>query len=102
MMHDSELLKMAAKAIGVNIAQGPRIAIGGKIWNPLTDDGDAFHLAAKLRMRVDFESLHAGSVWGQFIDDWIYGYSNDGMVEEIGEKTRRAIVIAAAEIGKTK
>ena len=67
-------------------------------WNPLTNDGDALRLAVKLRMSVD-------------CDD--YG-NTVGVFTQAGERTVsiclrdtdpyaaacRAIVIAAAEIGK--
>ena len=98
-MSDRELLELAAKAAGV----GPLSWIepdGTKIvtnvrWNPLTDDGDALRLAVKLRMRVS-----AGQV------DWVGNeYVGEfSTLEEVASDplaaTRRAIVRAAAEIGK--
>lgn len=64
-------------------------------WNPLTDDGDALRLAVRLEFEVSL---------GQF---GTIVYLKHGKVEEIGAAgcdamslCRRAIVHAAAEIGK--
>jgi hypothetical protein len=50
-MTDRELLKLAAKAAGYNMAKVldgyPMYMEGYGIWNPLTDDGDALRLAVK-------------------------------------------------------
>ena len=118
-MNDRELLEFAAKAAGIKIKgyyeDEPSLLIkpGPKLpaarWNPLTDDGDALRLVVKLRLVVH--------VW----DDCFYvscaktlPYGNDppdhgnnwsgcgvGGVCDIYAATRRAIVRAAAEIGKT-
>jgi hypothetical protein len=39
-------------------------------------------------------------VWVNPLDKWITEYCDDGMGADISEKTRRAIVRAAAEIGR--
>ena len=107
-MEDRELLELAAKAAGIDAKplKGfdgvERLHIGAgsympMIWNPLTDDGDALRLAIKLGMNVNFGNQEEGAVIafdfsGRFQD-----------CEESGEPnvaTRRAIVRAAAEIGK--
>ena len=55
-MTDRELLEFAAKAAGIEgewtnpmpsaVGNGTiRTGIGGSLWNPLTDDGDALRLA---------------------------------------------------------
>ena len=81
-MADKELLELAAKAAGLKLAElGGRIVIqevdGQPVyWNPLTDDGDALRLAVKLSISI---------------------ISPDNI-----ESVRRAIVRAAAEIGRTK
>lgn len=67
-------------------------AIAETNWNPLTDDGDALRLAVKLKICVDIhENGHCYA-------------GDDVMVVEEGTDsyaaTRRAIVRAAAEIGK--
>ena len=121
-MTDKELLEKAAKAAGIEIrgnankwiAQGVTeldLLVwndkgGDSVWNPLTDDGDALRLAVKLNLDI----THSWSI--------VYGddkypmasihvsYNNRTFVYELKEAdpyaaTRRAIVRAAAEIGKT-
>ena len=58
-------------------------------WNPLTDDGDALRLAAKLAMCVDFMD---GRV--------IAGELSEVVIDFEDEDYRLAIVRAAAEIGR--
>lgn len=107
-MTDRELLELAAKAGGIELrflggvtpfSDGPGM-IGE--WNPLKDDGDALRLAVKLRLDMSFDKLHTVCVWCSAIDDWITEYCADGMGADIENATRRAIVRAAAEIGKQK
>ena len=96
-MTDKELLELAAKAAGIELAincnqeQGWK-DVGGSgwfEWNPLTDDGDALRLAVKLGISIE-EAL-----------GWYYGDSNDEEYKsDPYTATRRAIVRAAAEIGK--
>ena len=113
-MTDKELLELAAKAAGVVYIEMDDLPhqdkcrywnIGdscdcGAEWNPLTDDGDALRLAVKLNMgievRADMAKVRAGSEYNnpapcEFFDD-----DNDDPYAA----TRRAIVRAAAEIGK--
>src|SRR5690606_33542874 len=103
-MSDRELLELAAKAAGYEYsAQGGYIVVDGipGNWNPLFDDGDALRLAVKLDMIVTVNR----------VDDRteVYaGYNNDDLVRIVEPHnsdpyaaTRRAIVRAAAEIGKT-
>ncbi len=113
-MTDRELLEDAAKAAGINLdltlrpdgkplgclERGLAINDVPGWWNPLTDDGDAFELAVKLRLDIGFEKLYMVSVWCRPLDDWIIERCDDGMGSDIAEKTRRAIVRAAAEIGE--
>jgi hypothetical protein len=115
-MTDKELLEYAAKAAGIEMPVwvdcvtdydsahfgSPAMQIGGawsaNTWNPLTDDGDALRLAVTLNMSADF-----------FDDEIAVGYTpncneSQQVVEFTGDDpyaaTRRAIVRAAAEIGK--
>ena len=99
MNNDRELLELAAKAAGETLPHPvARVThdrgCAPKLWNPLTDDGDALRLAVKLNLKVMIRLLGAGVC------------SQDGKlnVSEYGEDpyaaTRRAIVRAAAEIGK--
>ena len=107
---DKELLEKAAKA-AFGITATTAIESG---WNPLTDDGDALRLAVKLEISVDTsEYLMVGEFAGfgeyeKCTDAW---HVNRHTAEIISIKeihgddpyaaTRRAIVRAAAEIGKT-
>ena len=89
-MTDCELLKLAANAYNINTERCLQYSDGaynykGKVgrWNPLTDDGDALRLAVKIKWvpsRVEVVGL--------------------SMNEDPYAATRRAIVKAAAEIGK--
>ena len=110
-MTDRELLELAAKAAGMVIrpfSNGMPLYWDetGKIpqkWNPLTDDGDALRLAVKLRINVQ---------WSVTVDDFspsVEVYHADTVSSDCIEiktsddpyaATRRAIVRAAAEIGK--
>ena len=69
-----ELLEMAAKAAGYNVKPHPNykscsdlaFTYQNKNWNPLTDDGEALRLAAKLgihlQFAMDYAVAYAGSV----------------------------------------
>ena len=95
-MTDKELLELAAKAAGIDMEwSGPHTP---RDWNPLTDDGDALRLAVKLGLEVD--------PWlGRKITIVDHGEIDCAINENHGDDpyaaTRRAIVRAAAEIGKT-
>lgn len=99
-MTDRELLELAAKAAGYQFSTSMRslsqppvpviLAEPGrwKQWDPLHDDGDA------LRLAVDLGILEEAA--------WL-NYRNGAMAIEgldAREATRRAIVRAAAEIGR--
>lgn len=102
---DKELLELAAKAAGIEIEwYAPNVEVWDFAqvpnWNPLTDDGDALRLAVKLNLEVSFDNEPDGPIIcvdSSFID---IPY----MIEDLGKDpyaaTRRAIVRAAAEIGK--
>ena len=101
-MTDREMLEMAAKAAGYEYAKhGGYIVVDGipGNWNPLTDDGDALRLAVKLGLMIDIQNkVNATSVWttdesGSADFDAAHG-------KDPYAATRRAIVRAAAEIGK--
>jgi hypothetical protein len=115
-MTDIELLELAAKAAGIEIrgnankwiAQGVTeldLLVwndrgGDSVWNPLTDDGDALRLAVKSNIDVVFDFDRVMAVYGN-------GYSKEEYFYELPTSTdrfvatRRAIVRAAAELGKT-
>ena len=103
-MNDRELLELAAKAAGIELFwhSGWNLLVierTHRAWNPLTDDGDALRLAVKLRIEI-IPDLQVNEVLTAFMVG-SYGYNT---AEEIGTDplaaTRRAIVRAAAEIGK--
>lgn len=127
-MSDRELLELAARAAGMHVLPLPWPKEDGwfyclhhdrpamhyrlhehrsikEVWMPLTDDGDALRLAVKLELTI----LPGGG------DVEVVAYENErdegggtlsypvAMEETTGDKfsaTRRAIVRAAAEIGK--
>ena len=99
-MTDRELLELAAKAARYQYAKhGGYIVVDGipGNWNPLSDDGDALRLAVKLGIRLEFADgwvvANAGGVCApQF---------SERTGSDAGTATRRAIVRAAAEIGRT-
>ena len=102
-MTDRELLEAAAKAIGINELRGAGTKhhcyyVTGEEtavkWNPLTDDGDALRLAVKLEMLVD----PVNRVVAGYLSDIVVEIDSEN--ENIYEATRRAIVRAAAEIGR--
>ena len=101
-MSDRELLELAAKAAGIDAHvtewsstveddEGDYL----KPWNPLTDDGDALRLAVKLGLLIDTHGL-SSRVALPYQSDWtIEKHGTDPLAA-----TRRAIVRAAAEIGR--
>jgi hypothetical protein len=104
-MTDRELLELAAKAAGI----GPVLCyesnrnclrVGNRdsyrLWRPLTDDGDALRLAVKLRLEV--APCDSCAIVSDGEPPAVY-VREDG--KDTYTATRRAIVRAAAEIGKT-
>jgi hypothetical protein len=106
-MTDREPLELAAKAAGIEIAWHKWVidpkATGGccfalvgtyTYWNPLTDDGDALRLAVKLGLTITsnyhVEQKGLGVIVFTELED----------SEDFCAATRRAIVRAAAEIGR--
>jgi hypothetical protein len=95
-MTDREMLELAAKAAGLL-----EMAVGDKDiqryllrWNPLTDDGDALRLAVKLGIG---QRHHVG--WMQVFSPQI-GVADSNYEGDPYAATRRAIVMAAATLGK--
>ena len=103
-MTDRELLERAAKAAGYEYAKhGGYIVVDGipGNWNPLTDDGDALRLAVKLNLVVHPQEK---CCYVYLSPESLLGFSGVTALEmNLGDPyaaTRRAIVSAAAEIGK--
>jgi len=112
-MNDRELLEMAAKAAGYSGAwikwPGARhpldVELGffhgsdWSVWNPLVFDGDALRLAVKLRLEIE-RSKHSECVVyvGEVGAGQLFERSDEKT--DIFAATRRAIVRAAAEIGR--
>lgn len=113
-MNDRELLELAAKAAGIAVVRSRledplcmdmcversfrnKGQIAGP-WNPLTDDGDALRLAVKLNLQprqgVNLVSVLRPDKGGN--DENYRDHGGDPCAA-----TRRAIVRAAAEIGRT-
>lgn len=105
-MSDRELLEMAAKAAGIdkywhhyelNKASLLVPTSEGEYadeWNPLIDDGDALRLAVKLELSI------TQSVSYVVCRDSHEFREIQGVNGDRHEATRRAIVRAAAEIGR--
>lgn len=114
-MSDRELLELAAKAAALSVEWDGDgfvrpVPFKGftnyEAWNPLTDDGDALRMAVKLRITVkhdDPDACCAGWAGNQRapttdgVGPWYWKEWNGG---DPLAATRRAIVRAAAEIGK--
>jgi len=110
-MTEKQLLELAAKAADLELANTkdgyPFWAGGVGIWNPLTDDGDAFRLAIKLGLDIN-------NSWTIVNGDDNYpmatinvSFNEEIFFYELKESdpfaaTRKAIVHIAAEIGRRK
>jgi hypothetical protein len=110
----NELLELAAKAAGIEVwfsrmsdGKGEVIepchrTLNGEtvVWNPLDDDGDALRLAVKLNIDVFFHASRVeGHVAGGRIPP-VRAIEREDYGDDPLAATRRAIVRAAAEIGR--
>ena len=95
-MTDKELLKLAAKAAHGEFAN-QMIESG---WNPLADDGEALRLAVELGIIIwecaQYDRAMAEIRYGKASGEYWEPIENDDPYAA----TRRAIVKAAAEIGR--
>jgi len=104
-MNDRELLELAARAAGYDVARhsddGASLLLFGvqEPWNPLTDDGDALRLAVKVGILIAPPAYNGGwqATASAKADETAWIDDTSGSHEE---STRRAIVRASAEIGK--
>jgi hypothetical protein len=99
-MTDNQLLFEAAKAAGIDFSIKGQVPtrFDGKdfiVWNPLTNDGDALRLAVKLGF---MDSGVGFALVLSELQQMIFPANVDPDRPYIA--TRRAIVRAAAEIGK--
>ena len=118
---DRELLELAAKAAGIVLGEHARFIgdhpqlwiyndsrkhpmcrkpnrAGNVPWNPLADDGDAQRLAVKLNMTV---RCYMGNTCAQVsVPGQRYADADETDHANPAAATRRAIVRAAAEIGR--
>ena len=113
-MNDKELLELAAKAAGlINLIYCPAWKCmaeydehdGGfykwdTYWNPLVRDSDALRLAVNLQLGISIPPVVDGRIevvtfYGPIVSIVEHPQNNDR-----NAATRRAIVRAAAEIGK--
>ena len=105
-MTDKELLKLAAKAAGYQYAKfGGYLVVNGVLgnWDPLTDDGDALRLAVKLGIKDYFDiEVQDKCVQVMTLDPYEHCVYEEYKRQDPYAATRRAIVRAAAEIGKGK
>ncbi|EJO27517.1 hypothetical protein, partial [Achromobacter marplatensis] len=106
-MTDRELLELAAKAAG-HTTRSDNLDVwiveddGSPVerWNPLQDDGQALRLAVRLALTINIQH-HETEVFtweGECFSSEHVSVHPDHSYEA----TRRAIVEAAAEIGKTR
>lgn len=113
-LKDIALLELAAKAAGVKYDQDkvtPHPTSGAwwglwltrdtepneftrYHWNPLTDDRDAFRLAVALGLKIEHHD-DSVVVWHDYCGTGFISYEGDA-----DKATRRAIVLAAADIGQ--
>ena len=103
-MTDRELLELAAKAAGVdgNWHEGAKIFwTGSKGWNPLDNDGDALRLAVKLGMVVRQPCKGVVTAYSD-TPKFMATPPTEYIEPDPYTATRRAIVRAAAEIGRMK
>ena len=100
-MTDREMLEFAAKAAGYKYLWNiDSLLIKGSSgrWNPLTDDGDALRLTVKLGLVIEYRREVPAC--------FVYHYNSSLELVQRNDQldplatTRRAIVRAAAEIGR--
>lgn len=116
-MNDREMLEYAAKAAGYRFRTdknwngrissqiyiekaGPSDNLCWQEWNPMADDGDAFRLAVKLKFDVDIGEDPEATAVCSGCGPISVGLHVEAHNCDPYAATRRAIVRAAAEVGK--
>lgn len=102
-MEDKELIELAAKAAGITGTwhRAGFVAYSGwagGFFNPLTDDGDALRLAVRLNIHVRVWVYACEAQYGDCESTGLIHASDCG--GDVCAATRRAITMAAAQIGK--
>ena len=100
---DRALLELAAKAARYQYAKhGGYIVVDGipGNWNPLTDDGDALRLAVRLKIDIEFDDLNGREIVTASQPENFTGWLEEDSEPDPHAATRRAIVRAAAAIGR--
>ena len=112
-MSDTELLVLAAKAAGMKLVYAPDNGplrgcqfIDGKsaAWNPLNNDGDALRLASGLKLGICYHHKDDNPAVTVMVSrEWhgCFRECHELISGDTLSATRRAIVRAAAEIGKS-
>ena len=116
--NDRELIELAARAAGHRgfcyedgfayywIEERTQAGVYPVKWNPLASDGDAFRLAVQLQIETKFLHGFKQVCCRRDVDRDNFemhgrtGYGKGTDKEPTAENVRRAIVIAAAEIGR--
>jgi hypothetical protein len=111
MKTDRELLELAAKAAGIDQRKLPHawpVRFDDDQWNPFIDDGDALRLAVHCGIEVSIVDDEPGRDGRDSRACAGYATASDPRIRYVFEDhrgdlfaaTRRAIVRAAAEIGR--
>ena len=110
-MTDRELLELAAKAATIDCewqngsmllhgSHSPLLQCNCFYWNPIEDDGDALRLAVKIGIDIG-RGTHNNRWAVHFASSKVFSENCErNGVQDPYAATRRAIVRAAAEIGK--
>lgn len=103
-MNDLELLKLAAKAMGINHHhidddgvwwRKGHLAEAVHCWNPRTDDGDRLRLIRTLKMSIDYADCGVSARYDfgrKLAQEWWGGDEGD---------EAHAVLRVAAEIGRS-
>lgn len=109
MESDRELLEWAAKAVGrawdeeitLRLGEGPESLLN-PAWRPLDDDGQALRLAVKLRIKFYEGAGEGPEAWAGYFarGNKLQKFACEPHEKDPYAATRRAIVRAAASIGR--
>ena len=99
-MDDRELLELAAKASGIGLHVFYGDDYYPRPWDPLNNDGEAFRLAVKLNFQ--FFISGADNENGEYVPMHAVCEGEEEKIKgDPYAATRRAIVCAAAKIGRS-